>query len=180
MAKTTQLFGELEQSWARPVEAGPGKASGAPDMPITLSEGRGFAILRIPAFGPGYHWIVVEGVNRRDLEEGPGHYPGTASPGRLGNVVISGHRTTYGHPFNRLNKLHSGDIVDLQVRRTIYYYRVLGTQVVDPADVAVTFPVPGHLGAKPRKRLLTMTTCNPEYSAAQRLVVTAELVRGTS
>ena len=27
----------------------------------------------------------------------------------------------------------------------------------------------------PTKRLLTMTTCNPEYSAAQRLIVTAEM-----
>ena len=48
-------------------------------------------------------------------------------------------------------------------------------QVVDPTDTAVIFPVPGDLRAKPTKRLLTMTTCNPEYSATQRLIVTAEL-----
>ena len=67
--------------------------------PLTVSAGQGFAILLIPRFGSGYHWVVVEGVDIDDLEEGPGHYPGTALPGQLGNMVISGHRTTYGHPF---------------------------------------------------------------------------------
>jgi sortase A len=93
-------------------------------------------------------------------------------------MVVSGHRTTYGHPFNRLAEMRTGDIVSLQVRTVTYRYRVIRTQIVDPSDTAVILPVPGDFGARPTQRLLTMTTCNPEYSAAQRLIVTAELTGG--
>ena len=34
---------------------------------------------------------------------------------------------------------------------------------------------PGKFGVKPTQRLLTLTTCNPEYSASQRMIVTAEM-----
>lgn len=149
------------------------------DPPLKVVDGQGFAILRIPRFGAGYHWVVVEGVSRDDLEDGPGHYPGTALPGQIGNMVMSGHRTTYGHAFNRLAELRTGDVISLQVRSRTYDYHVIRTQIVDPNDTSVIFPVPGDINAKPTKRLLTMTTCNPEYSAAQRLIVTAEITGGT-
>jgi sortase A len=179
-----RLSHQLQTEWQLPPAKAPTssaapKAKVPPDPPLKLVEGQGFAILRIPRLGAGYHWVVVEGVSHNDLEEGPGHYPGTALPGQLGNMVISGHRTTFGHPFNRFAELRPGDIVSLQVRTHLYRYRVIGTQIVDPSDIAVIFPVPGEFGVAPTKRLLTMTTCNPEYSAAQRMVVTAELVGGT-
>jgi sortase A len=178
-----RLSHQLQIQWQTPVKAPVTVPVGAKpkpvaDPPLKVVEGQGFAILRIPRLGAGYHWVVVEGVGHDDLEEGPGHYPGTALPGQLGNMVISGHRTTFGHPFNRLGEVQSGDIVTLQVRTKTYRYRVIGTQIVDPSDTAVIFPVPGKFGATPTRRLLTMTTCNPEYSAAQRMVVTAELVGG--
>ena len=154
------------------------KAMPLPDPPLTVSAGQGFAILLIPRFGSGYHWVVVEGVDRGDLVQGPGHYPGTALPGQLGNMVISGHRTTYGHHFNRIDELRIGDVVSVQVRTHTYRYHVIRTQIVDPDDTTVILPVPGRFGAKPARRLLTMTTCNPEYSAAQRLIVTSELTGG--
>ncbi len=118
-------------------------------------------------------------MSRDDLEDGPGHYPGTALPGQIGNMVMSGHRTTYGHAFNRLAELRTGDVISLQVRTRTYVYHVIRTQIVDPNDTSVIFPVPGDLHATPTERLLTMTTCNPEYSAAQRLIVTAEMTGGT-
>ena len=90
-------------------------------------------------------------------------------------MVVSGHRTTYGEPFNRLAELQVGDAITIQVRTRTYTYRVLRTQIVQPTDTYVIFPVPGNLRAIPKKRLLTLTTCNPEYSAAQRLIVTAQL-----
>jgi sortase A len=154
-------------------------AKSVPDPPLTVVDGQGFAILRIPRFGTGYHWVVVEGVSRDDLEEGPGHYPGTALPGQIGNMVMSAHRTTYGHAFNRLAELHNGDVISLQVRNRTYVYHVVQTQIVDPNDISVIFPVPGNIHAVPSKRLLTLTTCNPEYSASQRLIVTAEITGGT-
>ena len=178
-----RLSHQLAQQWQRPLPlptspppAAKPKVAVVP--PIRVNEGQGFAIVRIPRFGAGYHWVVVEGVSHNDLEEGPGHYPGTALPGQIGNMVISGHRTTYGEPFNRLAELHNGDAISIQVRNSTYVYHVIRTQIVDPSDTAVIFPVPGDLAARPTKRLLTLTTCNPEYSATQRLVVTAELTGG--
>jgi sortase A len=178
-----RLSRQLEQQWAPPaattgVHNGTAKANPGAAALLRVTEGQGFAILQIPRFGSGFHWIVVEGVSHGDLEEGPGHYPGTALPGQLGNVVISGHRTTYGHPFNRLAEMRTGDLVSLQVRSRTYRYRVIRLQIVDPSDTAVILPVPGRFGVTPTQRLLTMTTCNPEYSAAQRLIVTAELTGG--
>ena len=134
-------------------------------------------MLRIPRLGD---WnddppVVVEGVSRPRPEEGPRPHPGTALAGELGNHVVSGHRTTYGAPFNRLDELEPGDAVVVETRDTWFTYRVTGTQVVQPTAVEVTFPVPGDRDATPTKRLLTLTTCNPKYSARQRLIVSAEL-----
>ncbi len=179
-----RLTHQLQQQWQTPIISPPPPPTPAPVKvkpktitapSLNIAEGQGFAVLRIPRLGPDYQWVVVEGVNHGDLEKGPGHYPGTAWPGQVGNMVMSGHRTTFGHPFNRFAELRPGDVVSLQVRTHVYAYKVLGTQIVDPSDIAVIWPVPGRFGVKPTKRLLTMTTCNPEYSAAQRMVVTAEL-----
>jgi sortase A len=182
-----RLAGQLSQQWKQPAPQAPttppkqpdGKPAIATDPPLTLTEGQGFAIIRIPRFGAGYHWVVVEGVGESDLQEGPGHYPGTAQPGQLGNMVISGHRTTYGQPFNRLGELKPGDLITLQTRYRTWTYKVTDTKIVEPTATYVILPVPGRFGATPAKRLLTLTTCNPEYSAAQRMVVFSELVGST-
>ncbi|MFC4587879.1 class E sortase [Sphaerisporangium corydalis] len=128
-------------------------------------------LIRIPRLGRDYEYAVLEGVTTEDLRRGPGHYPGTAMPGGVGNFVLSGHRTTYAAPFNRIDELRRGDeiIIDSTGRR--YTYRVSGKQVVDPADVDVIAPVPGHPDRTPSKAVITLTTCHPEYSARQRLVV---------
>ncbi len=111
---------------------------------------------------------IVEGVGEAQLEQGPGHYPGTSLPGEAGNVAIAGHRTTYAHPFYNLDALSPGDNIYILTAQGLFQYTVSGSQVVAPTDVAVLDTVPG-------KSTLTLTTCNPRYSAAQRLVVTANL-----
>ena len=148
--------------------------SGRP-QPVAVELGKGIAIIRIPRLGASYHKVVVEGVSHEDLKKGPGHYPGTAMPGAIGNMVISGHRTTYGAPFNRVDELHTGDAIVLETRDTWFTYRVTSEEVVAPTAVEVTYAVPGQKNAVPTKRLLTLTTCNPKYSARQRLIVHALL-----
>jgi sortase A len=37
--------------------------------------------------------------------------------------------------------------------------------------------LPDHPGARPTKAYMTMTTCHPKYSADQRMIVHAQLVR---
>lgn len=148
---------------------------GTPEFPALIG-GHGIAVLRIPRLGLGYLKVIVEGVGVDDLKKGPGHYPNTALPGQLGNFVVSGHRTTYGAPFNRLDEVKAGDAIIVETRTTWYVYREDDEVKVSPSALWVTYPVPNHLGQVPTQRLLTFTTCNPKYSARQRLILFAHLV----
>ena len=114
---------------------------------------------------------IVEGVGEAQLEQGPGHYQGTPLPGQAGNVSIAGHRTTYAHPFYNLNELAPGDGIYILTKQGFFRYKVTQSQVVAPTDVAV-------LDSKANQSTLTLTTCNPRYSAATRLVVTAAFAPG--
>lgn len=166
------LTDELSRVWEAPSPAPAGQPR---SVPVAAATGEPLTVLHVPRFGPDYRKVVVEGVGLDDLKRGPGHYPGTALPGAVGNTVLSGHRTTYGAPFNRLDELRPGDAIVLETRDSWFTYRMTGYQIVAPTAVEVILPVPGRPGAVPRERLLTMTTCHPEYSAKQRLIVRAEL-----
>ncbi|MEV4093900.1 class E sortase [Streptosporangium saharense] len=146
-------------------------------LPAWFRRGDALALLRIPRFGDDYEYAVVEGVGWDELRTGPGHYPGTALPGEVGNFVLSGHRTTYAAPFNRLGELRRGDEIVVETRQASYVYRVTGERVVDPGQTDVIAPVPGMPGRRPTKAVITLSTCHPEYSAAQRLIVFGELER---
>lgn len=137
--------------------------------------GSGMAMIRIPRLGDDYRYVIIEGIGTEDLRRGPGHYPGTALPGKTGNFVISGHRTTYSAPFERVGELRKGDTILIDTRDMQFEYEVTEQRVVSPSAVEVTAPVPLHPGEKPTKRMMTLTTCHPKYSAAQRLVIFAEL-----
>jgi sortase A len=89
-------------------------------------------------------------------------------PGESGNAAIAGHRTTYGAPFYRLNELGAGDDIYVTTRQGQFHYTVFQTKVVPPSEVAVLDPT-----ADSR---LTLTTCNPRFSAATRLIVISRLV----
>ncbi|GAA3787908.1 hypothetical protein GCM10022226_03030 [Sphaerisporangium flaviroseum] len=136
-----------------------------------LDIGDAVGLIRIPRFGRDYEYAILEGVGSEHLRRGPGHYPGTALPGKVGNFVLSGHRTTYAAPFNRIDELRRGDDIVIEAPEARYTYRVSGKQVVYPTDVDVVAPVPSHPGERPSQALITLTTCHPEYSARQRLVV---------
>lgn len=138
--------------------------------------GQGLGVIRIPEFGDDYHFVVVQGIGVEDLKKGPGHYPGTAMPGEVGNFVLSGHRTTYSAPFNRLGELEEGDPIVVETRKSWYVYRVTEQKVVQPTAIEVIEPVPGRPDAKPKERMITLTTCHPKYSAAERLVIHGELI----
>ncbi|MFY9805887.1 MAG: class E sortase [Pseudonocardiaceae bacterium] len=56
------------------------------------------------------------------------------------------------------------------------YADVVGKTIVLPNQVDVIAPVPGQPGRTPVNRLITLTTCNPQFSAAQRLIVHGVLV----
>lgn len=169
-----RLGDQLQRTW----DAVPAEPT-APRPLVPALPGEAFARLHVPSLQGVEPWVVVEGVGVQDLKKGPGHMPGTAVPGQLGNVVLSGHRTTYGAPFNRWDELDRGDQVVLETREGWFTYTLQGSQVVAPSAVEVTLPVPGRPGAAPDASLLTMTTCEPEYSAAERLIVSGRLTAHT-
>ncbi|WP_219466133.1 class E sortase [Nonomuraea rhizosphaerae] len=139
--------------------------------------GRAVALLRIPELGHDYRYAVVEGVDAEHLRKGPGHYPGSALPGQVGNFVVSGHRTTYAAPFNRLDELERDDEIVVDAAEARYTYRVTSQDVVEPDEVNVLAPVPGKPDISPIRAYITLSTCHPEYSAAQRLIVYGVLKR---
>lgn len=132
------------------------------------AEGAPFAEIKIPKIE--LDAVVFSGVDRKTLKEGPGHMPWTPLPGQPGNAVISGHRTTYGRPFYRLDELAVGDRIEVETAIGRHVYEVRDIEVVKPTDVWVTDPRPGAW--------LTLTTCNPRFSARQRLVIFSQLVEG--
>ncbi|MFN8036940.1 MAG: class E sortase [Acidimicrobiia bacterium] len=151
-----------------PTTTGPGPTTttAPPDPPPP--EGGAVALIKIPRIGVS-KW-VVQGVSVPDLRKGPGHYPHTPLPGQLGNAAIAGHRTTYGAPFNRLDELADGDRIEVRTLFGTYRYAVTDKLVVQPTQVEVVAPPKDPTVAE-----LTLTTCNPKYSAATRLVIKARL-----
>jgi len=123
-------------------------------------------LLEIPAISVSQ--AIVEGVDTNNLRLGPGHYPSSAVIGARGNVAIAGHRTTWGRPFRYLDQLRSNDAIIVTTTRGRFLYRVVNSLVVAPNDTAVLAASMSHE--------LTLTTCNPPYSASSRLVVHARLV----
>jgi sortase A len=128
--------------------------------------GQPVGTMSIPAIGMS-DVAIVEGTGEAQLEEGPGHYQGTALPGEVGNAAIAGHRTTYGAPFYNLNQLQPGNLIYIQTSQGLFEYQVSLTHAVSPSDTSV-------LASTPLPEL-TLTTCNPRYSDTQRLVVVAIL-----
>jgi sortase A len=132
----------------------------------SVPEGNSLTRIKIPAIGVDV--MVVEGTSASALRAGAGHYPATPLPCEKGNVAIAGHRTTYGRPFNQLDRIGPGDEITLETPIGSCTYVVARDPfVIAPTDLSV-------LDATP-EGTLTLTTCHPKGSARQRLVVKASL-----
>lgn len=156
---------ELREDW-RPQQV----AEPVPDNFSGIEEGDGIAIMYIPELGAGWEKPVLQGVALDDLARGLGHYPDSAWPGQLGNFAVAGHRTTHGQPFHNLDKLEQGDVVIVETENNWYRYVIDKWETVEPTEVEVVLPVPRQPGAEPTDELITLTTCHPKWSSAERLV----------
>lgn len=159
---------------------GPLVASPRRDEPPVIDEpahATTFATLQVPRWAGEPERPISQGTDRATVLDvlGIGHYQGTAMPGAVGNFSVAGHRTTFGKPFNRIEELQVGDPLVVRTADTWYVYRVTSTQVVAPSQVGVIAPDPDDPTAEPTRRLMTLTTCHPMFSARQRYVVHAEL-----
>jgi sortase A len=168
-----ELRNELQREWSAP-SAAPSQQPKDPKkvVPRRVAAGKPLAVLDIPKVRLD-NKVVVEGVGREELRKGPGHVPSTVLFGQDGTFGVSGHRTTYGAPFYRLNELAKGDTITVVTREAVYTYTVTRTAIVRPTDTQVLNNVTGPDG-KP-KATITLTTCHPRYSARQRLIVFGDL-----
>ena len=159
---------QLQREWGIHRGAGPAAK-------LRLVTGKPFAFIRIPRFGATWRFAIVQGTGLAQLALGPGHVPGTALPGQIGNFAVAAHRVTAGNPFYRLNDLRRGDKVMIETAAAAYTYQVTSTELVLPDDTAVLDPVPGHPRRHPSKAIITLITCDPPWTGTHRIIVFGSL-----
>ncbi len=161
---------DIESQWTQKVP---------PSVPVAAQPAtqhdEAIAILHIPRLGEDYRQPVLEGTSTADLQRGVGHYAGTAMPGEIGNFGVAGHRVTHGQPFRNLDELLPGDDILVETRATVFTYRVQTSEVVAPHQGDVLLPTPRQPTVRPTSAVMTLTTCHPEWSDRQRLIVYARL-----
>jgi LPXTG-site transpeptidase (sortase) family protein len=131
--------------------------------------GRAIGRIAVPSIGLDVVMIEgsFEGFSEKYLRRGPGHWPETHLPGQGGSVVVSGHRSTYGAPFFKLNEVKPGDEVQLVMPYAIIRYTVTRVIIVLPEDVQTV--------ADQGKEQVSLVACHPVYSAKQRIIVQADM-----
>ncbi len=112
---------------------------------------------------------MYEGIRLSTLDRGPGHWPGTAMPGQVGNVVVAGHRTSGHQVFRNIDVLVEGDeILFTETDGSVHRYRVTSSRIVVPTEVWSVDQTPTPTA--------TLFACHPPGSVRERYVVFAELV----
>lgn len=141
----------------------------------------GVGLLRIPRFGDDFEVPILNGDDDATLARGVGRYTEGAQPGRVGNLVLSGHRVTHGEPFRDFPKLREGDEVVVETRTHVLTYalRQDGDEIRVPFTTSWPLwpvPDPDAAGEEPTERLITLVTCSEIFRTDDRNVVTGELV----
>ena len=145
---------------------------GDPIVPAVQANAKPFAVMYIPRFGSDYVRTIAEGISTSTvLDKGIiGHYPKTQMPGEVGNFAVAAHRTTHGAPFHLIATLRVGDKIYVRTADGYFTYDFRGLEYVRPTGIGVLDPVPQSPGVAPTDRVLTMTSCNPMFSAAERII----------
>ncbi|ALA66958.1 class E sortase [Corynebacterium lactis] len=191
----------LRNAWAAPISASAQPADpaavdapGAPAASTDWTQGSAVALLSAPKAGVN-ELVAFEGVDQGVLAGGPGHYPGTALPGEVGNTAFAAHRDGHGAPFDNIDRLHTCDDITVETREAIYHYKVLpddglagageafdcvpdgievpqvqGQHIVTPDRSDVILPI-GNA------QMLTWTTCHPQWDNTHRLIIHAVLAQ---
>ena len=179
---TSNAQSELSSDWdkivqeaAKNVTANPPPSSEETQTPVnnekkpskgkSVPAGKIAFKLTIPKIG--LDRVVVKGTDRASLKLGPGHMNKTVYPGDPGVSVVSGHRTTYGAPFFRLDRLDKGDQIIIETVTNSYIFIVYDVKTVKPNNTSFI--------VENGKQRIALTTCTPIHSASRRLVILAEL-----
>ncbi|GAB3127710.1 class E sortase [Glaciibacter psychrotolerans] len=175
---------DLSQNWiqqsqitAKPVDPTTPPAEpqdfGEPVVATPPAETETFAVMYVPRFGADYHRTIASGVGTNVLNSsrsGIGHYPSSQMPGEVGNFAVAAHRSANGGALHLIHELQLGDAIYVQTADGYYTYRFRDLEYVQPTAVDVIGPVPGQPEMAPVDRFITLTTCNPFYSTAERII----------
>lgn len=170
-----QLAQELRKDWEEPAEL-----PEDPDTPIVGDRpdlNTAFGIVYIPRFGDDYYRTLAEGVSLEPVlnRMGLGRYPTSAMPGQEGNFALAGHRVTFGKPLNKIAELQPGDEIVVETKDGYYTYTFRNFDIVLPDDIDVLAPLPANPDFKGKDRIMTMTACNPMFSAQERYIAYSEM-----
>jgi sortase A len=171
-AHQNSLNQQLTQDWNGTT---PAPTGGTAPETVEPLRGAAFARLYLPVLHQ--HWVVVEGVALSDIAYAPGHYPGTALPGQIGNFSVAGHRIP--SIFWNLQEMQKGQLIVVQTKDFWYVYTVTVNEIVTPHSVEVVAPTPDRIGVSPEQAMMTLTTCNPKWNDYQRMAVHAILTEKT-
>ena len=183
-----QAASEVSAEWQEPVvtERVFGKAQGTsigrPDVgppPISrdIAVGQAFATLYVPRFGDDYARAIGESVDPATVLNsyrlGLGRYSQTSWLGEVGNTAIAGHRNAYGGSLSGIADLRLGDRLYVETEAGWYVYLFRNLEYVRATDIDVLNPIPRVEGIEAGDRLLTLTSCNPRFSDAERIIAYA-------
>lgn len=137
------------------------KEDGTEDEEIVLGS------IEIPAIE--VKQTLYQGIRLKTFDKGVGHWPGTALPGQVGNVVLGGHRTSGIRPFRNVDQLKQGDEIIVTVDGGTFVYVVEGITIVTPKDTWIVDQFP--------EATMTLFACHPPGSTRQRIIVFANYDR---
>ncbi|MCU1395409.1 MAG: peptidase family protein [Ilumatobacteraceae bacterium] len=153
-----------------------GASATAASLPIPIAvpvDSRGdepkiqLGTIEIPKIG--LSTTLWEGIRLTTLDRGPGHWPGTAMPGQVGNVVVAGHRVSHDKPFRNLDQLAPGDQVIFTTSDGRFVYEVTSTEIVTPDTIRII--------DQTTDKTATLFACHPPGSTKERIVVHLNLVQ---
>ncbi|TFC31475.1 class E sortase [Cryobacterium sp. TMT2-18-3] len=166
-----------DQAADSPQTSAPGESAptdfGDPVVREAPPSAQSFAVLYVPRFGANYHRSIAEGIGNNVLNSsrsGIGHYPDTQMPGEVGNFALAAHRSANGGGMHLINELQLGDAIYVQTADGYYTYRFRDLEYVAPTAVDVIAPVPHNPDVAPVDRFITLTSCNPLLSTAERII----------
>lgn len=117
------------------------------------------------------------------MSKGVAHFSvsgASAKPGEIGNFVVSGHsagniyqQSDYKFIFSGLTRMKTGDLIYADYNKQRYTYRVTGSKVVDPSNVAALRKIASDNSGKP---MITLITCTPLGTSKYRLLVYGEQI----
>lgn len=127
---------------------------------------------------------IIKGVDpfnsaeyQEKLTQGVAHAKGSSLPSNLrGNTFLFAHSSQdffiasqYNSVFYLINKLESGDKIYIVYNETVYEYEVTESKIVNPNEVA-------YITNESNEKILTLMTCWPAGTDAQRLLVFAKAI----